>query len=103
MTQGGNFNTMNGYNIPWLLGEFVRTNHIVCDQGADHFGIMERAEQQTIGWMVWSWRGNGPNESMLDMNNTDDSLSLSQHGEDIVNGANGLMQTSSRASYWPDF
>jgi hypothetical protein len=40
---------------------------------------------------------------MLDMNNTYDSISLTQHGEDIVNGPDGLMATSHRATYWPDF
>jgi mannan endo-1,4-beta-mannosidase len=98
-----NFAAMNGYGYPWLLGEFGRSDHIVCDRGADHFGIMSRAADSDIGWMAWSWRGNGSGEWMLDMNNTYDSLSLTTHGNDIVYGEDGLMDTSLRATYWPDF
>jgi mannan endo-1,4-beta-mannosidase len=98
-----NFATMDSYGFAWLLGEFGADDHLAGGKTTDHWTIMQLADDEGIGWMAWSWKGNGSSEIMLDMNNTYNTLSLTERGEEIVNSDYGLMNTSSRASYWPDF
>jgi mannan endo-1,4-beta-mannosidase len=98
-----NFDTIIGYGLPWFLGEFGDSERAICTEGDDHFAIMARAQEEGIGWCAWSWMGNGGADMILDMSNSHESAALTRRGEDIVNGPNGLMETSHRATYWSDF
>jgi mannan endo-1,4-beta-mannosidase len=98
-----NFDELVATGLCLMIGEFGALDHLIGGRPTDHWAIMSRAQAEGIGWMAWSWRGNGPNESMLDMSASYTEVQLTARGEDIVNGPNGLMETSRRASYWPAY
>ncbi|QEY17029.1 MULTISPECIES: cellulase family glycosylhydrolase [unclassified Cellvibrio] len=79
--------------LPVVVGEFGRSNHTAGGKTTDHFYLMQKAQSVSMGWIAWSWRGNGAGETMLDMSNAYDSYSLTQHGVDIVDSATGIKAT----------
>lgn len=85
------------------------TNNDLClvvgEFGADHRGedvdeasIMERAEYYGFGYMGWSWCGNNAETRSLDIINKWDADSLSEWGDILINGDNGLSSTSNICS-----
>lgn len=59
-----------------------------------------------FGWLAWSWKGNGAEVAGLDMSllegfvedgNPESGVSLTERGEEIVNGVYGIFMTSGRA------
>lgn len=90
---------LDRYNVPLIVGEF----------GADHQGnfvdadsIMAVAEEYNIGYLGWSWSGNGSCCIALDMVNNFNVDSLSTWGERIINGSDGLRETAIIASVFDD-
>ncbi|MBX2858931.1 MAG: cellulase family glycosylhydrolase [Cellvibrionaceae bacterium] len=88
---------LNRYNVPLIVGEF----------GADHQGnfvdadsIMAVAKQYNIGYLGWSWSGNGACCTALDMVNNFNVNSLSPWGQRIINGSNGIRETAAIASIY---
>ncbi len=80
--------------LPLVVGEF----------GADHQGqpvdegsIMSQAQQRGLGYIGWSWSGNGPCCTSLDIV-YNFSTSLTSWGNILVNGSNGIRQTAVAAS-----
>ncbi len=80
--------------IPLVVGEF----------GADHQGqpvdegtIMSQAQQRGIGYLGWSWSGNGSCCLSLDIVNNF-GTSLTSWGNILINGNNGIRQTAVAAS-----
>jgi len=47
-----------------------------------------------FGWIAWSWKGNGPGYEGLDMSLSEGMVDLSQRGEEIANGDNGIAATA---------
>ena len=95
------FNYLTGFradhNLPIIVGEF----------GADHQGnfvdadsIFEVTQAEDIGYLGWSWSGNGSCCTALDMVNNFDPNSLTTWGNRVINGANGIVATSQRASVY---
>jgi mannan endo-1,4-beta-mannosidase len=90
-------NYMQAYQsagVPLVVGEF----------GADHQGaavdegsIMAQAQQRGVGYIGWSWSGNGSCCTSLDIVSSF-STSLTSWGNILVNGGNGLKATASPAS-----
>lgn len=99
------YNKINGYisgflsdhNLPLIVGEFG-SNH----QGnfVDADSIMEVAEQRNIGYLGWSWSGNGSCCIELDIVNGFNGDSLTTWGQRLINGANGISSTSELASVY---
>jgi len=82
-------------NLPLVVGEF----------GADHKGanvdedsIMAASQQQGFGYLGWSWSGNNAETSSLDIVNNFNVNSLTSWGNRLINGANGIKQTSKLAT-----
>ncbi|WP_075188322.1 glycoside hydrolase family 5 protein [Teredinibacter haidensis] len=82
-------------SIPLIVGEF----------GADHQGanvdedtIFAYTEEKGVGYLGWSWSGNGDCCVSLDIVEGFDVSRLSVWGERLVNGANGIKATSVLAS-----
>lgn len=80
--------------LPLVVGEF----------GADHQGqpvdegtIMSQAQQRGLGYIGWSWSGNGSCCTSLDIV-SNFSTSLTSWGNILVNGSNGIRQTAVPAS-----
>ncbi len=87
------FNTfLMNYDAPLVVGEFA------ADHGSsgnvDEDTIMSFAETLGLGYLGWSWAGNGDGLGSLDITNDFDANSLTTWGERLVNGANGLVATS---------
>lgn len=87
------FNTfLEKYDAPLVVGEFA------ADHGAgkevDEGAIMMFAESLGIGYMGWSWSGNGDGLGSLDITTNFNVGQLSAWGNTLVNGANGLKATS---------
>ena len=59
------------------------------DDGALLLGIIT-----IVGWIAWSWHGNGSGYEVLDMSSQYEPASLSRRGLDIVYGNDGLQQTA---------
>ena len=88
---------LNRYNVPLIVGEF----------GADHQGnfvdadsIMAVAEAYSIGYLGWSWSGNGSCCVALDMENNFNVDNFTVWGERIINGSNGIRDTAVIASVY---
>ncbi|WP_010244105.1 cellulase family glycosylhydrolase [Acetivibrio cellulolyticus] len=73
------------------VGEFG-WNH--SDGDVDEATIMSYCKEKNVGWMAWSWKGNGGGVEYLDMCNDWAGTSLSTWGTTIINGTNGLKETS---------
>lgn len=78
--------------LPFLVGEFA------ADHGesgnVDEDTILALSEQHGVGYLGWSWSGNGAGLETLDITNNFAPAALTSWGERLINGANGLKQTS---------
>jgi hypothetical protein len=88
--------------VPFIVGEFG------FQHGTDNQGnpipipidvLVEEAERLGYGYLAWSWTGNGEGVEYLDITARSGSADeLSDWGNDIVNGSNGIRATSQPAS-----
>ncbi len=88
---------LNKNNLPLIVGEF----------GADHMGndvdeesIFAVTESYNIGYLGWSWSGNGSCCESLDIVDNFDPSRLSLWGNRLIYGANGIQQSSKPASVY---
>ncbi|HLL68631.1 MAG TPA: cellulase family glycosylhydrolase [Micromonosporaceae bacterium] len=81
--------------LPLVIGEFG-FNH--SDGDPDEDAIMSYAESLRLGYLGWSWSGNGGGVEYLDMTNEFDADSLTWWGDRIFNGANGIRATAREAT-----
>lgn len=81
--------------LPLVVGEFGNTFQ---GQTVAATAIMSLSQQYGIGYMAWSWSGNGGADASLDMVNGFNGASLTAWGDLAFNGANGITATSKRAS-----
>lgn len=64
----------------------------------DEATIMSYTEEKNIGWLAWSWKGNSGGVEYLDLSNDWEGNDLHDWGNTIVNGPNGLKETSKRCT-----
>jgi mannan endo-1,4-beta-mannosidase len=76
--------------LPLVIGEFGLQHN---GQDVDEATIMAQAQARGNGYIAWSWSGNGSCCAFLDMV-TDFGTTLTQWGQIVVNGANGIAATS---------
>ncbi|MEM9101471.1 MAG: cellulase family glycosylhydrolase [Pseudomonadota bacterium] len=88
---------LNVHKLPLLIGEF----------GQDHQGffvdadsIMRVAEQNQVGYLGWSWSGNGDCCRALDIVNNFNPESLTVWGERLIHGVHGIAATSHKATVY---
>jgi mannan endo-1,4-beta-mannosidase len=90
--------------IPIIVGEFgyqhTNGNGGTCD--INETLILSTAEENGIGWLAWSWKGNGGDVTFLDLSSDWAGNNLSTWGNTIVNGANGT-KTAKVATVFTDF
>jgi mannan endo-1,4-beta-mannosidase len=82
--------------LPIVVGEF---GHFHSDGDPDEDAILAHAQAQRIGYLGWSWSGNGGGVEYLDMVQNFDPNRLTTWGERLINGPNGIRQTSREASF----
>ncbi|MBZ3900068.1 glycoside hydrolase family 5 protein [Streptomyces griseiscabiei] len=83
--------------LPLVVGEFG-SNH--SDGNPDEDAIMAAAQRLGIGYIGWSWSGNGGDVQYLDMVTGFDPNRLSSWGQRFFNGANGIAATSKEATVY---
>ncbi|OKK13478.1 cellulase family glycosylhydrolase [Streptomyces sp. CB02400] len=83
--------------LPIVVGEFGDQH---SDGNPDEDAIMATAESLGVGYMGWSWSGNGSGVEYLDMVNGFDADSLTSWGNRFFNGSNGIAATSERATIY---
>ena len=81
--------------LPIVVGEFG-DNH--SDGNPDENAIMATARSLRLGYLGWSWSGNGSGVEYLDMVNGFDPNSLTTWGNRFFNGTDGIAATSKRAT-----
>lgn len=79
-------------NLCVCVGEFGYTH---SDGDVEEAYLMEYCEENGIGYMAWSWKGNSGGVEYLDLAVSWDGSELSEEwGEVVVNGENGIRETS---------
>lgn len=84
--------------IPIIVGEFGFQHSEgsgTCD--INETQIMSTCQSNGVGWLAWSWKGNGSPVQYLDLSNDWAGASLTSWGNTVVNGTNGT-KTSQVAS-----
>lgn len=86
-----NIDTVAATGLCQVIGEFgwKHTDGDVAEET-----IMSYCQEKGIGYMAWSWKGNSGGVEYLDLSNDWAGKNLSDWGDEIVNGANGLKETS---------
>jgi mannan endo-1,4-beta-mannosidase len=84
--------------LPIIVGEFGYDynngdNNLKCT--ADHWTIMRKCQNLSIGYLAWSWAGNDKDNAWLDMS---DWKKLTWWGGEVFDGENGITRTSRKAS-----
>lgn len=83
-------------NLCFVIGEFG-WNH--SDGDVDEAYIMEYCTEKKVGYLGWSWKGNGGGVEYLDIALDWEGKALSENwGEVLVNGPNGIKETSNICS-----
>ncbi len=80
-----------------MVGEF---GHDHSDGYADEDAILATAQQLRLGYLGWSWSGNGGGVEYLDMVTNFDPNQLTSWGQRLFNGANGIAATSKEAAIY---
>ncbi|GGZ24615.1 beta-mannosidase [Streptomyces nitrosporeus] len=83
--------------LPIVVGEFG-DNH--SDGNPDEDAIMATAQSLRLGYLGWSWSGNGSGVEYLDLVNGFDAGSLTGWGDRLFNGANGIVATAEEATVY---
>ena len=90
-------------NLPIVIAEFGYNynngnNNLHCKVDAQT--ILDECEKHGFGYMAWSWAGNNQENAWLDM--TYDWVNYTEWGEFLVNGRNGIKQTSKICSVFKE-
>lgn len=83
--------------LPIVVGEF---GHDHSDGNPDEDAILATAQQLGLGYLGWSWSGNGGGVEYLDMVTNFDPNQLTSWGRRIFNGADGIAATSEEAAVY---
>ncbi|WP_330454675.1 MULTISPECIES: cellulase family glycosylhydrolase [unclassified Streptomyces] len=84
-------------HLPVVVGEF---GNMHSDGNPDEDAIMATAQSLRVGYLGWSWSGNGSGVEYLDLVNGFDPNSLTSWGDRLFNGSNGIVATSVRATVY---
>ncbi|MDX3569236.1 cellulase family glycosylhydrolase [Streptomyces sp. ID05-47C] len=91
----GYLNRFTTQRLPIVVGEFGNDH---SDGNPDEDAIMAAAQRLGIGYLGWSWSGNGGGVEYLDMATDFDASRLSTWGQRIFEGSDGIRQTAREAS-----
>jgi mannan endo-1,4-beta-mannosidase len=81
--------------LPLVIGEF---GNVFPGGDPDEDTMMSQAQQRGIGYIGWSWSGNS--DGALDMTLNFNPANLTAWGTRILNGTNGIRQTSREATIY---
>ncbi|MER7399635.1 cellulase family glycosylhydrolase [Streptomyces sp. NPDC000151] len=92
-------NRFTTQHLPLVVGEF---GDLHSDGDPDEAAIMSTAQQLGVGYLGWSWSGNGGGVEYLDMASGFDAAHLTPWGQRIFDGADGIKQTAKEAGIFGD-
>lgn len=80
--------------LPLLIGEFGDSEfEASSSNNVDHLQLMASANQRNIGWIAWSWYGNGGGYEVLNMSENY-GWALTRRGDEIINSEPGLVKNA---------
>ena len=84
-------------NVPLCIGEFAYSH-----QGSDvaYQTIMDYCQEKRVGYLVWSWTGNGGGAEACDMFGGYDENDVKENGRLTVWGTNGIKATSKECTVY---
>ena len=90
-------------NLPIVIGEFGYNynngnNNLNCEVNAQT--ILDESEKHGFGYIAWSWAGNNQENAWLDMSY--DWINYTEWGDFLINGRNGIKQTSKVSSIFEE-
>ncbi|MFD7921128.1 cellulase family glycosylhydrolase [Streptomyces sp. NPDC059740] len=80
--------------LPLVVGEFGDRH---TDGDPDEDAIMSATRQLGVGYLGWSWSGNGQDVAYLDMATDFDASRLTAWGQRIFQGPDGIQETAREA------
>ncbi|AJP00836.1 beta-mannosidase [Streptomyces cyaneogriseus subsp. noncyanogenus] len=83
--------------LPVVVGEF---GHDHSDGNPDEDAILSVTQQLGLGYLGWSWSGNGGGVEYLDMVTNFDPNQLTSWGQRLFNGPNGIAATAKEAAVY---
>src|SRR5690606_5368482 len=95
-------NYMNAFQqmgLPLMVGEFGHNHN---GQNVAWETVMSEAESRGIGWFAWSFSGNSGGAENLDQSVNFNPNNLTQWGQDVFLGTNGMQQTAECATVFPN-
>jgi mannan endo-1,4-beta-mannosidase len=94
---GDYLNRFVAAKLPIVVGEF---GHDHSDGNPDEDAILSVTQQLGLGYLGWSWSGNGGGVEYLDMVTNFDPNQLTSWGQRLFNGANGIAATAKEAAVY---
>jgi mannan endo-1,4-beta-mannosidase len=88
-------NSFQAKGFALIVGEFGTSNN---GNNVDEASIMQYAQQKGIGYIGWSWSGNGSCCIELDIVNSFTANSYTTWGNYLINSTNGIKATSKLAT-----
>lgn len=84
-------------NVPLCIGEFAYSH-----EGKDvaYQTIMDYCQEKRVGYLVWSWTGNGGGAEACDMFGGYDENDVKENGRLTVWGTNGIKETSKECTVY---
>ncbi|OKI19884.1 cellulase family glycosylhydrolase [Streptomyces sp. CB03911] len=82
-------------HLPIVVGEF---GNLHSDGNPDEDAIMATAKSLKVGYLGWSWSGNGSGVEYLDLVNGFDANSPTSWGNRLFHGNDGISSTSKTAT-----
>ena len=77
--------------VPLTIGEFGFKH---TDGDVDEYTIMQYSQEKGVGYLGWSWKGNGDTWAYLDLATSFDGSNLSDWGNTLFYGDYGIGNTS---------
>lgn len=78
---------LDATGLPFVWGEFGQSRFEAhSGHATDHHELMRDANAQGIGYLAWSWFGNGGEARVMDMAISANSAQLTEYGAEIVQG-----------------
>ncbi|MET8760212.1 glycoside hydrolase family 5 protein [Lentzea sp. NPDC004782] len=91
------FDAFRSAGLPLVVGEFGDKH---SDGDPDEDTIMAQSQARGIGYLGWSWSGNGGGVEYLDLVRSFNPADLTPWGERFFNGPNGVRQTAKQATIY---
>ena len=91
------FDAFRSAGLSLVVGEFGNKH---SDGDPDEDTIMAQSQVRGIGYLGWSWSGNGGGVEYLDLVRSFNPADLTPWGERFLNGPNGVRQTSKQATVY---